>query len=110
MKSVFAILFSFLLIATQTAFMAGAVNSTPQPGAVQQCCCAHCPRHCCIAKDVPTPESPPITPTRTVSQTDWQVLLAVTQHIFDHPLTEVSPSFPSDSPAPSLGAIPLYQR
>jgi hypothetical protein len=110
MKSVFAILFSLLLIATQTAFMAGGADSTPPKSSVGDCCCSHCQKHCCFRNDVPAPQSSPAMPTGSASQNNWQFLLAIVPHLLNQSNTEFSQFVPSDYPAFSLSTVPLYER
>ncbi|MDB6068729.1 MAG: hypothetical protein JWR26_4937 [Pedosphaera sp.] len=108
MKNAFALLFSLVLIMTQTVFVSGQTTSAPQSGVTATCDCPHCPRQCCVTKNAPAEDSAPIAPARTISQTDWQVLLSITHHY--QPRADCSPVFSSVTSVPSPAAAPLYQR
>jgi hypothetical protein len=109
MKSVSAFLFSLLLIVAQAAFIAGAADSAVTQRGAESCCGDHCQKRCCFSdQGAPAPSSPPATPTRTVSRTDWQApatALAVLDHRAIGTALLVRPDF-----TPSVTAVPLYQR
>src|SRR5258708_15182406 len=111
MKSAFAMLFSLLLIATQTAFMVEGPGPASVRNDAKQCACARsqCPKSCCVSQGVPAPVFPPTVPTRAVSQPDWQ-LSATAQGALDLAALQFNPRLPVDSSALSVTALPLYQR
>lgn|SRR5579859_4168348 len=111
MKSAFAMLFSLLLIATQTAFVVEGPGPASALSDARQCACArsHCPKSCCVSQGVPVPVSPPTVPTRAVSQPDWQ-LSATASATLDLAALQFNPRLPFDSSVLSVTAIPLYRR
>jgi hypothetical protein len=108
MKSAFAILFSLLLLVTQTAFMTPGACSTVQKVSTQSCCGAHCQKHCCVGKSgVPTAPSVPVA--QSVSQIDLQMLPAPQLAPGQSAACSSSLARP-DSFVLMVTAIPLYQR
>jgi hypothetical protein len=108
MKSVFAIFFSLLLLATQTAFMTPAACPTVQKHSAKNCCGSHCQRQCCVSKgDAPSPPSVPAT--QPVSQIDLQ-LLPASQLALDQSAADFSASVRPGSSVLLATAVPLYQR
>ena len=108
MKSAFAILFSLLLLATQTAFMTPGACPTVQKDSTQNCCGAHCQRQCCACKgDVPNPPSAPAA--QPVSQIDLQ-LLPASQLALGQSAVDFSASVRPGSSVLLVTVVPLYQR
>ncbi len=108
MKSAFAILFSLLLLATQTAFMTPGTCPAAQKHSAQNCCATHCQKHCCVSKsDAPSPPSAPAT--QSVSQIDLQ-LLPASQLALDQFAADFSAPVRPGSSARLVTAVPLYQR
>lgn len=95
-RSAFAILFSFLLIATQAAAIAGTA-----------CECPRCEKACCVGNGVPA--SSPTVPTRSASQLDWQ-LTANAQVSLESPALKINLPLLSGPCLLSVAAIPLYRR
>jgi hypothetical protein len=110
MRSAFAILFSFLLIATQTAFMPRSVDTVSSKAGVKDCDCSHCNKPCCFSNGSPESRPLPATPTRTASQIDWQILAVIGQQLLGQPATASVADIPSSHPVYSLTAVPLYER
>src|SRR5437660_702602 len=110
MKSAFAILFSLLLITAQTAFIAGGADSVVKQRGAEGCCGDHCQKRCCFNdQSAPDRSSPPATPARAVSRTDWQAP-AMAPAVLDHRAIETALLGRPDSFAPSVTAVPLYER
>ena len=111
MKSAFAMLFSLVLIATQTAFMVEGPGSASAPGDAKRCACerSRCEKPCCVSQGAPAPLSLPTLPARAVSQPDWQLSVAA-QAAPDLAALQFTPRLPFDSSVLSMSAIPLYRR
>jgi len=108
MKSAFAILFSLVLLATQTAFMTPGACLTVQKASAQNCCGAHCQKHCCVSKsDAPSPLSAPAA--QSVSQIDLQ-LLPASRLALDQFAADFSAPVRPGSSVLLVTAVPLYQR
>ena len=109
-KSAFAILISLVLLATQTAFMTTGTGACPtvQNASAQNCCAAHCQKHCCVSKsDVPNAPSVPVA--QTISQIDLQMLPA-SQLTLEQSAADISLPVWRGSSLPWVAAVPLYQR
>jgi len=110
MKSAFAILFSLVLLATQTAFMTAGTGACPavQKVSARNCCATHCQKHCCVNKSDAS-GAPSSLATQPVSQIDLQsapaALLALDQSAADF-----SATVRTDSSVLLVTAVPLYQR
>jgi len=110
MKSAFAILFSLVLLATQSAFMTAGTGAclAAQKVSAHNCCTTHCQKHCCVSKsDAPSPPSAPAT--QSVSQIDLQ-LLPASQLALDQFAADFSAPVRPGSSARLVTAVPLYQR
>jgi hypothetical protein len=110
-KSIFAILFSLVLVATQTVFASNGVGVSSQQSATHTCCgnsCCH--KSCCVAKDAPASAPMPVAPARTVSQTDSQLLVTVIQALLQPPVATTSNFVSPPSSIPASVAVPLYER
>ena len=110
MKRAFAILFSLLLLATQTAFTApGACQSAQKVGA-HNCCTStsHCQQHCCVTKSG-APGAPSVPATPPVSQIDLQILPA-SQLALDQSAADFSAPVGDASSFLTVTTVPLYQR
>jgi hypothetical protein len=102
-KILIALLFSAVLMAGQFSFV------TPAPAA-QTPAKGCCTKHCCCTKPTNSQSVPqPVAPTRTISQTDWQLVAAVAHHLMRSE-TVVQPVLSSHSPKVASLAVPLYQR
>jgi hypothetical protein len=103
-KRLFAILFSALLVLTQSVF----ANNMPARIPVTNCGCGK--HHCCMSKSAPDDKPLPAAPSCPLSLKEWQLVLAVTLQVLSSaalPATEIPPThiFVSES-----DATPLYQR
>jgi hypothetical protein len=110
-KSIFAILFSLLLVATQTAFVSRGVEVSSQKIASHNCCgnsCCHKP--CCVAKDAPAPAQVPAAPAPSGSQNDSQLLVIVIQALLQPPVAAPASFVSPRSFVPASVAVPLYER
>src|ERR1700722_7131279 len=103
-RNILAPLFALALLLSQTAFFAGATTSASQSncGCHQAVCCCQTP-----ASPQSTPR--PAAPTRTVTQTDWQVVAAIVEHVSSGAAPS-RPSFPLLAPSLEAAPVPLYQR
>jgi hypothetical protein len=90
-------------LAGQFAFAA------PQPSAqpAKSCCGPHC---CCAPSDGQSSEPLPLTPTRTVSQNDWQLSAEFVQHIVEIVDTPRQSAVTTSAFVLAPQAVPLYQR
>jgi len=113
-KRLFALLFCFALILSQTVVVSGFEASSGAQKISRTKCCGHCDRckskSCCVGKDgQKTPWQVPAVPAHGLSQNDWQQLSVVRIEF----LPETPPkSFALSSQLffyPQLPA-PLYQR
>jgi hypothetical protein len=107
-KTFIALFFSLALLAGQFSF------ATPAPQAKHRkaCCGKACCKHgSCCSKPANSNSVPlPIVPTRTASQTDWQLAAAITQQFVVAIRTSAAPIESSHAFIPSSSAVPLYQR
>jgi hypothetical protein len=103
-----ALLFSLALMAGQFSF------AMPMPQAKQHkaCCGKPCCKggSCCAKPENSNSVPQPIVPTRTISQTDWQLALAIAQNLVASISTAAAPIESSHTFVPSSSAVPLYQR
>jgi len=109
-RRAFAILFSVVLVLTQSQFLAGASAPAAQR-ACAGCACgkAACPRDCCLDRSAPVSQPLPVVPSRTAAQDHSFSLLptALLVTVSVCPISEVATPFPSPARAK---ALPLYQR
>jgi hypothetical protein len=108
MKSTFAILFSLVLLVTQSAFTSPGACPAVQKDGAQNCCATHCQKHCCVSKN-DVPGAPSVPATQSVSQIDLQMLPA-SQLALDQSAADFSATICSESSVPLVTAVPLYQR
>jgi len=104
-KAAFAILFSLLLVMTQSLSVVG--GTMVKPASCAHCTCAN---DCCLSKSSPTPQPSPAAPasSNNTAQSLW--LIAFTAQSFILPLAPEG-EFSSDYFLASLSkTVPLYQR
>jgi len=104
LKTTFAVLFSVLLIATQTVFTAKVAADKTKASCCSERAC------CCATPENSVPASQPAAPTRTISQTDWQTLAALAQQILQQPILATQKISPAHFPLSSVSAVSLYER
>ncbi len=113
MKSLFALLFSLVLVLSQTAFTDGSPQFSAHNSATPTCC-GHCDpcqqRPCCASKDGSNPQpSTPTAPSRENSRSDWQAATALAITLLPETASEPVAASSSFSVRPTF-ASPLYQR
>ncbi|PYM10713.1 MAG: hypothetical protein DME18_15730 [Verrucomicrobia bacterium] len=107
MKTVLAILFSFLLAEAETAFTATPLCAAAPAKA--SCVCSHCVKpSCCAARSVPVSQQPVAPPARNHNQ--LHLLPAVLAHWISLSAPSAAESVPSFSPSKKGTAVPLYTR
>jgi hypothetical protein len=110
-KSIFAILFSLLLVATQTAFVSRGVDISSQKNTAHACCRnLECHKPCCIAKNAPASTQVPVAPAPSSSQNDSQLLVMVIQALLQPPVAAPASFVSPRSFIPASVAVPLYER
>jgi hypothetical protein len=113
MKTLFAILFSVLLIVSQ-AMSSNEVREVSVQKAALPRCCGHCgscqQRSCCARNNDSGPrQSAPAAPSRGVSSNDLQFWTAVPVELLPSVTTEPV-IFPSNFSTRTSHAAPLYER
>src|SRR5688572_9424243 len=108
LKTVFAVLFSISLIATQNVFIAHAELSASE----QNCKCCSCKEmDCCVAQPTSAPQQPlPTQTTRAVSPTQIQIIAAVVSILVQAPITFSEKQFPASCSASHSPDVPLFVR
>lgn len=113
-KGLLAILFSVVLIVSQTAAsINGPLDLGTQKASARKCCnpCGSCNgSKCCVGDNQSNPEQPaPAAPSQGSSQNDLQVFASVALLVWEQNSTE-SARVPASFLAHASGAAPLYQR
>src|SRR5438552_15460621 len=91
-KTGFAILFSVLLVWTQTALPGEAAAARPQP----KCTRCACGGKCCVGRTAPASAPLPATPASTLSLKQSQLALVIAAQILSPPVslvTKISPGY-----------------
>jgi hypothetical protein len=119
-KLTLTILFSLMLAWTQSlsALLSPAPAVPPvfasemADECMVECACgvAMAMPRCCVAPARPLPTPSPAAPARTVTQTDWQLLISPVVRALDLTTQAAEPAVPSFLPNLHPGAVPIFER
>jgi hypothetical protein len=106
-KTLFAILFSVLLLWTQSVVTMGA-TAARQPD-----CCKHgpCAATECCTQNTPSPTSQPVAPSSRTAQNESQLAVAVPGQLISQPVVlSAAISISLHSTSSTRASVPLFQR